>query len=89
MLKPKPFAGVNVFVSRNLVAPEIFDALHDALKQNGAEVFLCCDPARNGPKDYHVISSADHVGRFHVQFMTLFRIGYVFIGLLFCLPGKV
>lgn len=60
MLKPKPFAGANVFVSRNLVAPEIFDALHDALKQNGAEVFLCCDPARNGPKDYHVISSADH-----------------------------
>lgn len=61
MLKPKPFAGANVFVSRNLVAPEMFDALHDALKQNGAEVFLCCDPSRNGPNDYHVISSADHV----------------------------
>ncbi|XP_016899871.2 uncharacterized protein LOC103487611 isoform X2 [Cucumis melo] len=60
MLKPKPFAGANVFVSRNLVAPEMFDALHDALKQNGAEVFLCCDPSRNGPNDYHVISSADH-----------------------------
>ncbi|XP_038898756.1 DNA topoisomerase 2-binding protein 1 isoform X2 [Benincasa hispida] len=60
MLKPKPFAGANVFVSRNLVAPEMFDALHDALKQNGAEVFLCCDPSRNGPNDYHVISSPDH-----------------------------
>ncbi|KAE8649617.1 hypothetical protein Csa_011937 [Cucumis sativus] len=60
MLKPKPFAGANVFVSRNLVAPEMFDALHDALKQNGAEVFLCCDPSQNAPNDYHVISSADH-----------------------------
>ncbi|XP_022134020.1 DNA topoisomerase 2-binding protein 1 [Momordica charantia] len=60
MLKPKTFAGANVFMSRNLVAPEIFDAVHDALKQNGAEVFLCCDPSRNGPNDYHVISSADH-----------------------------
>ncbi|XP_010269063.1 PREDICTED: DNA topoisomerase 2-binding protein 1-A isoform X2 [Nelumbo nucifera] len=59
-MMPKAFKGANVFMSRNLVPPEIFDALHDALKQNGAEVFLCCDPSRNGPNDYHVISSPDH-----------------------------
>ncbi|XP_044480329.1 DNA topoisomerase 2-binding protein 1-A-like isoform X1 [Mangifera indica] len=60
MLKPKPFKGASVFMSRNLVAPEIFDALLDALKLNGAEVFLCCDPSRTGPSDFHVISSSDH-----------------------------
>ncbi|KAE8637416.1 hypothetical protein CSA_021602 [Cucumis sativus] len=38
----------------------MFDPFHDALKQNGAEVFLCCDPSQNAPNDYHVISSADH-----------------------------
>ncbi|KAA8546448.1 hypothetical protein F0562_002813 [Nyssa sinensis] len=56
----KTFKGANVFMSRNLVPPEIFDSLHDALKHNGAEVFLCCDPKRNGPNDYHIISSPDH-----------------------------
>lgn len=61
MLKTKAFKGANVFMSRNLVPPEIFDALHDALKQNDAEVFLCCDPSRNGPDDFHIISSFDHV----------------------------
>ncbi|KAK4780167.1 hypothetical protein SAY87_016273 [Trapa incisa] len=60
MLNAKPFDGVSVFLSRSLVPPEIFDTLHDALKQNGAQVFLCCDPSRNGPQDYHVISSPDH-----------------------------
>ncbi|KAK6143199.1 hypothetical protein DH2020_023547 [Rehmannia glutinosa] len=45
---------------RNLVPPELFDALHDALKLNGAQVFLCCDPSRNGPNDYHVIASPEH-----------------------------
>ncbi|XP_015885769.3 uncharacterized protein LOC107421117 isoform X3 [Ziziphus jujuba] len=60
MLKTNAFKGANVFMSRNLVPPEIFDALHDALKQNGAEVFLCCDPSRNGPNDFHIISSFDH-----------------------------
>ncbi|XP_031393940.1 DNA topoisomerase 2-binding protein 1 isoform X2 [Punica granatum] len=60
MMNTKPFQGTNVFMSRNLVPPEIFDMLHDALKQNGAQVFLCCDPSRNGPHDYHVISSSDH-----------------------------
>ncbi|XP_031281662.1 DNA topoisomerase 2-binding protein 1-A isoform X3 [Pistacia vera] len=60
MLKPKPFKGASVFMSRNLVAPEIFDALLDALKLNGAEVFLCSDPSRTGPNDFHVISSSDH-----------------------------
>ncbi|KAF3447039.1 hypothetical protein FNV43_RR12219 [Rhamnella rubrinervis] len=61
MLNAKAFKGANVFMSRNLVPPEIFDALHDALKQNGAEVFLCCDPSRSGPDDFHIISSPDHV----------------------------
>lgn len=59
-MKPKPFKGANVYMSRNLVAPEIFDALLDALKLNGAEVELCCDPSRTGPNDFHVISSSDH-----------------------------
>lgn len=49
-----------MYMSRNLVAPEIFDALLDALKLNGAEVELCCDPSRTGPNDFHVISSSDH-----------------------------
>ena len=61
MMKPKPFKGAKVYMSRNLVAPEIFDALLDALKLNGAEVELCCDPSRTGPNDFHVISSSDHV----------------------------
>ena len=61
MVNTKPFEGANVFMSRNLVPPEIFDALHDALKNNGAQVFLCCDPSRNGPDDFHIISSPLHV----------------------------
>ncbi|XP_043703207.1 DNA topoisomerase 2-binding protein 1-A-like isoform X3 [Telopea speciosissima] len=59
-LMTKAFKGANVFMSRNLVPPEIFDTLHDALKQNGAEVYLCCDPSRIGPNDYHIISSPEH-----------------------------
>lgn len=54
------FTGVDVCMSRSLVPPELFDALHDALKFNGAQVFLSCDPSRNGPNDYHVIASPDH-----------------------------
>ncbi|KAG0501899.1 hypothetical protein HPP92_001971 [Vanilla planifolia] len=54
------FSGANVFLSRSLVTPEVFDALHDALRLNGAQVFLCCDPSRNTPNDYHVISSPEH-----------------------------
>ncbi|MED6208905.1 hypothetical protein PIB30_049542 [Stylosanthes scabra] len=60
MLKAKVFNGANVFMSRNLVPPEVFDALHDVLKGNGAQVNLCCDPSRNGPNDYHVISCSKH-----------------------------
>ncbi|MED6135396.1 hypothetical protein PIB30_046058 [Stylosanthes scabra] len=60
MLKAKVFNGANVFMSRNLVPPEVFDALHDVLKGNGAQVHLCCDPSRNGPNDYHVISCSKH-----------------------------
>ncbi|XP_021718189.1 DNA topoisomerase 2-binding protein 1-A-like [Chenopodium quinoa] len=56
----KPFKGSNVFMSRNLVPPEVFDSLHDALKLNGATVFLCCDPSRNSPNDFHVIASSHH-----------------------------
>ncbi|XP_052203477.1 uncharacterized protein LOC127808852 [Diospyros lotus] len=60
MMMSKTFKGSNVFLSRSLVPPEIFDTLHDALKHNGADVFLCCDPSRNGPNDFHVISSNQH-----------------------------
>ncbi|GAB4844132.1 hypothetical protein Ancab_037439 [Ancistrocladus abbreviatus] len=56
----KAFRGLNVFMSRNLVPPEVFDSVHDALKLSGADVFLCCDPSRNGPNDYHIISSSHH-----------------------------
>lgn len=63
----KVFAGVNAFLSRNLVPPELFDAVHDALKLNGAQVFLCCDPSRNGPNDYHIISSSEHVNFLLIQ----------------------
>ncbi|XP_054788332.1 uncharacterized protein LOC129294174 isoform X2 [Prosopis cineraria] len=59
MLRTNAFEGANVFMSRNLVPPEVFDTLHDALKNNGARVHLCCDPSRNGPHDYHIISH-DH-----------------------------
>jgi topoisomerase (DNA) II binding protein 1 len=55
------FAGASVFLSRSLVAPEVFDAVHDALRLNGAEVLLCANPNRTGPLDYHVISSSSHV----------------------------
>ncbi|KAG9144795.1 hypothetical protein Leryth_025301 [Lithospermum erythrorhizon] len=54
------FKGANVFMSRNLVPAEQFDTLHDALKLNGAQVFLCCDPSRNSPNDYHIISAPNH-----------------------------
>ncbi|XP_068648087.1 uncharacterized protein [Aristolochia californica] len=54
------FNGTSIFLSRSLVPPELFDALHDALRLNGAQIFLCCDPSRAGPHDYHVISSMDH-----------------------------
>ncbi|KAI3838441.1 hypothetical protein MKX03_013205, partial [Papaver bracteatum] len=60
MERTKSFKGSNVFLSRNLVLPDKFDAVHDSLKQNGAEVFLCCDPSRSGTNDYHVISAPSH-----------------------------
>ncbi|CAA7013438.1 unnamed protein product [Microthlaspi erraticum] len=60
MRMTQPFKGANVFMSRNLVPPEVFNTLLDALKLNGAEIFLCCDPSRNGPSDFHVIASPDH-----------------------------
>ena len=76
MMKTKTFKGANVFMSRNLVPPEIFDTLHDALKHNGAHVFLCCDPSRSAPNDYHIISSPDHVLlcslSFHFSFFFFF-----------------
>ncbi|XP_022016116.1 DNA topoisomerase 2-binding protein 1 isoform X1 [Helianthus annuus] len=59
-MRKTTFKGANVFMSRNLVAPEIFDSLHDVLKDNGADIVLCCDPSRNGPNDFHIISSRDH-----------------------------
>ncbi|KAL7610142.1 hypothetical protein Lser_V15G13173 [Lactuca serriola] len=59
-MRKTTFKGANVFMSRDLVSPEIFDSLHDVLNENGAEIFLYCDPSRNGPDDYHIISSRDH-----------------------------
>ncbi|KAK1437587.1 hypothetical protein QVD17_03381 [Tagetes erecta] len=59
-MRKTTFKGANVFMSRNLVPPELFASLHDVLKDNGADIFLCCDPSRNGPTDYHIISSRDH-----------------------------
>ncbi|KAC9819675.1 hypothetical protein E3N88_45223 [Mikania micrantha] len=59
-MRKTTFKGANVFMSRNLVPPEIFDSLHDVLKDNGADIFLCCDPSQNGPNDYHIIFSRDH-----------------------------
>lgn len=50
-----------MFVSCNLVSQEIFDAL----KQNGADVFICCDPSRNGGNDYDVISLSIMYEMFH------------------------
>ncbi|XP_061372178.1 uncharacterized protein LOC133314681 isoform X2 [Gastrolobium bilobum] len=80
MLKTNAFHGANVFMSRNLVPPEIFDALHDAVKDNGAELHLCCDPSRNGPNDYHIISSNKHViPQFHpplLRFIYLLLISF-------------
>ncbi|XP_022748967.1 probable NAD kinase 2, chloroplastic [Durio zibethinus] len=46
---------------RNLVLPQVFDKLHGFLKDSGAQVFLCCEPSRNAPDDFHVISPIDHV----------------------------
>lgn len=68
------FKGSNVFMSRNLVPPEVFDTLLDALKLNGAEIFLCCDPSRSGPWDFHVIASPDHVWIFFLILTAIVRI---------------
>uniref|UniRef100_A0A803P4Z2 Uncharacterized protein n=1 Tax=Cannabis sativa TaxID=3483 RepID=A0A803P4Z2_CANSA len=75
MLKAKAFHGANVFMSRKLVPPEIFDALRDALNNNGAQVFLCSDPSRSGPDDFHIISSPDHE-----KFEDLIAKGYNLLG---------
>ncbi|XP_049935971.1 uncharacterized protein LOC116268065 isoform X2 [Nymphaea colorata] len=69
------FEGANVFLSRSLVAPEVFDAVHDALRSNGARVALCCDPSRNSPDDYHVVSSS-----LHEKFEVLRRNGCTLVG---------
>lgn len=66
------FAGASVFLSRNLVAPEVFDTVHDALRLNGAEVLLCADPSRTGPQDFHVISSSSHVRTPHPCLLSYF-----------------
>ncbi|XP_071716119.1 uncharacterized protein [Rutidosis leptorrhynchoides] len=59
-MKKTTFNGANVFMSRNLVPPELYGSLQDVLKDNGAQIFHCCDPDRNGPDDYHIIASQDH-----------------------------
>lgn len=76
------FKGANVFMSRNLVPPEVFDTLLDTFKLNGAEIFLCCDPSRSGPSDFHVIASPLHV---RILFRFLTAIAYTFGGKIFAL----
>lgn len=78
MMKTKAFQGANVFMSRNLVQPELFDALQDAVKDNGAQLHLCCDPSRNGPNDYHVISSRKHVILFNFSLPLSFSLFFFF-----------
>ena len=93
MMKTKTFKGANVFMSRNLVPPEIFDTLHDALKHNGADVFLCCDPSRSAPNDYHIISSPDHVLlcslSFLFFFLFLFSLQFLISMLQFSFAGEI
>ena len=95
MMKTKTFKGANVFMSRNLVPPEIFDTLHDALKHNGADVFLCCDPSRSAPNDYHIISSPDHVllcslsFLFFSFFLFLFSLQFLISMLQFSFAGEI
>lgn len=78
MKMTQPFKGANVFMSRNLVPPEVYNTLLDAFKLNGAEIFLCCDPSRNGPSDFHVIASPDHV-RIFLSILT--AIEYIYCSL--------
>jgi hypothetical protein len=92
MSKTKSFQGVNVFMSRNLVPPEVFDTLHDAVKDNGAQIHLCCDPSRNGPNDYHIISCSKHViHQFHysVFFVFIFVFLIFFLIYLFDFSGEI
>ena len=75
-------------MSRNLVPPEVFATLHDAVKDNGAQIHLCCDPSRNGPNDYHIISCSKHVIHpFHSQIafssFSFFFVIYWFFSLFF------
>jgi len=61
MLKTKPLKGTNMFMSWNPVPLEVFDKLHDTVKDNITQIHLCWDPFLNGPNDYHIISSSKHV----------------------------
>ncbi|CAM6101176.1 unnamed protein product [Calypogeia fissa] len=53
------FKGHRVMLSRSLVPPEVFDMLHGVLKDNGAEVCLCCNPEFNSSTDFHVLPSSE------------------------------
>lgn len=85
-LKMKAFQGANVFMSRNLVPPEVFDALHDAVKDNGAQLHLCCDPSRNGPDDYHIIASSKHVSSYSLCSRSFFALSFL---IPLCFAGEV
>ncbi|KAL2893989.1 DNA topoisomerase 2-binding protein 1 [Bienertia sinuspersici] len=82
-MNSKPFKGSNVFMSRNLVPPEIFDSLIDALNLNGANVFHCCDPSRNSSDDFHVISSPQHVWISHSSSLFCSILEFIFLILFF------
>lgn len=60
------FEGLTVYLSRDLVALEQFDELHNTLKSNGADLCLDADPSSNSLKQYHVISSLYHVRYFRL-----------------------
>ncbi|KAJ7299162.1 hypothetical protein O6H91_Y168400 [Diphasiastrum complanatum] len=53
------FRGTRVFISRNLLPPDLILTLHDALRDNGAEVCFCCNPSCNSSTDYHVLISPE------------------------------
>jgi hypothetical protein len=51
-----PFHGLRVFLPRNYVPPEKFPALHDLLRNNGAEVCPILNASCNSNVDFHVMA---------------------------------
>ncbi|XP_024530554.1 DNA topoisomerase 2-binding protein 1 isoform X1 [Selaginella moellendorffii] len=53
------FAGAKLYLSRNLLPPDVIDSLHDILRQRGAQVNICCDPSAHSSLDFHVLFAPD------------------------------